>query len=295
MRAACTVVIPLYNQAGTIRRAVDSVLSQTMKDFEVLVIDDGSTDGGARAARSARDRRLRVVTQPRAGSCAARNRGLREARTDWVAFLDADDEWLPRFLERTLGFAQAHPHVAGVFTNILSVRDDEPWLGFPGFSPRVLDNYFAFVVRHWGRGMTVSSTLVRADAFKRAGGFPEGVPRSGDGDAWLRLGLAGEIGFIPEVLGAFHNEHALLREAFPEPMYPESVRTLRRLRAEGLIPTEHDRHLPRLEAIYLLLHARDLIDFGENQRARRLLFEDCRWRHCPPVPLAKALLRSLGV
>src|SRR4051812_43314767 len=114
-----SVVIPLYHKAPYIDRCLDSVAAQTVTGYEVIVVDDGSTDGGLDLVRARRDPRLRAFSQAHAGEGAARNRGVAMARADWVAFLDADDEWMPGFLEATLQQVAAHPSVVCVFTNIV--------------------------------------------------------------------------------------------------------------------------------------------------------------------------------
>ena len=94
-----SVIIPLYNKEPYVRRALSSIRAQTFEDFEVIVVDDGSTDEGARAVESFDDARVRLVHQQNAGPGAARNRGIAEARGELLAFLDADDEWTPTYLE----------------------------------------------------------------------------------------------------------------------------------------------------------------------------------------------------
>src|SRR5207342_2634786 len=97
---AVSVVIPAYNRAGSIVRAIESVLRQSYTDFELLVLDDGSTDGTLAAAGTVTDPRLRLIANPRnLGAAGARNAGIEAARGTWVAFQDSDDEWLPLKLE----------------------------------------------------------------------------------------------------------------------------------------------------------------------------------------------------
>ena len=95
----CSVVIPLYNHSDTIQRCVDSVLGQGFEDFELIVVDDGSTDGGGDLVSGMQDSRVHLVMQENGGVSSARNRGIAEARGTIVAFLDADDEWNPDYLE----------------------------------------------------------------------------------------------------------------------------------------------------------------------------------------------------
>jgi len=97
--ARVSVIVPLYNKERYVCRALDSIAAQSFGDFEVIVVDDGSTDEGAALAANYPDRRFRVLHQPNAGPGAARNRGLAEAVGEYATFLDADDEWLPDFLQ----------------------------------------------------------------------------------------------------------------------------------------------------------------------------------------------------
>jgi glycosyltransferase involved in cell wall biosynthesis len=99
----------LFNRQGLIRRAIDSVLAQTHQDFEVLVVDDGSTDGSVKAVKTIADSRLRIISQSNRGPGAARNRGAGEARGEYLAFLDADDEWMPDFLRQSLDALEHAP------------------------------------------------------------------------------------------------------------------------------------------------------------------------------------------
>src|SRR5262249_16203983 len=107
--ACVSVVIPLFNKAPYIQRCLDSVPRPPLHDFEVIVGDDGSTDGGDATVAKYADGRFRVVRQPNAGPGAARNRGIAAAGSEYIAFLDADDAWVPTFLEKNISILDNHP------------------------------------------------------------------------------------------------------------------------------------------------------------------------------------------
>jgi glycosyltransferase involved in cell wall biosynthesis len=116
---AVSVVIPLFNKVDYVGRAIRSVLNQSFTDFELIVVDDGSTDGGPEVVRAFADPRLRLIWQENEGPGAARNWGIRESRAELIAFLDADDEWLPDFLSSSVAWLSKHPEcvlsVSGFF------------------------------------------------------------------------------------------------------------------------------------------------------------------------------------
>ena len=194
-----SVVIPLYNKALYIRRAVQSVLNQTLGDFELIVVDDGSTDEGGSVVESFVDVRIRLISQENGGECAARNRGISEARANLVAFLDADDEWLPDHLATISRLAEKYPecgaYAAGYRMVVTGGRSivprhyglpDPPWEG-------VIPNYFHSRMSSYI--ITSSSTAVRRDVFARVGAFPAGERRAGDDDMWMRIALRYDIAY----------------------------------------------------------------------------------------------------
>jgi len=119
-----SAIIPTFNRIGYIHRAIDSLLAQTVPVDEVVIVDDGSTDGTANAVEASYGSRVRVVRQPNAGVSGARRRGIQEARGEWVAFLDSDDEWLPERNRQLLDAAARVPSdVAWIFGDLQVVTD----------------------------------------------------------------------------------------------------------------------------------------------------------------------------
>ena len=106
-----SVVIPLYNKRTSVIRALNSVLSQTIQPEEIIVVNDGSTDGSEQLVNELNHPLVRLINQPNAGVSAARNRGIKEAKGDWIAFLDADDEWMPEYLETIKSLSEKYPPV----------------------------------------------------------------------------------------------------------------------------------------------------------------------------------------
>ena len=129
-----SVIVPAYNVAEFLRESVDSALAQTFRDIEVIVVDDGSTDSSADTLRDLDDPRLRVIRQDHQGSAAARNSGLRLASGELMAFLDADDRWAPRNLERQAAFLRDHPEVDITFGHSLLIDEEGRSLGFKSSS-----------------------------------------------------------------------------------------------------------------------------------------------------------------
>src|SRR5581483_11097181 len=127
--ASISVIVPLYNKAPYVRRALESINGQTLSDFEVIVVDDGSSDEGPHIVSQYPDPRFRMIAQTNAGPGAARNRGIAEARGEYIAFLDADDEWEPCYLEESLRLLSAHSDAASVssgYTEFPSRLSREP-------------------------------------------------------------------------------------------------------------------------------------------------------------------------
>jgi glycosyltransferase involved in cell wall biosynthesis len=191
-----SVIIPAYNYGAFVGEAVESVQRQTIGDFEIIVIDDGSTDDTAEVVSRIRDSRLRYIRTENRGIGAARNEGLRHAQGQFIAFLDADDRWRPEKLEHQLAIMLSEPDVAAVFTNLvrfdhegvfpmdqfqffpeLALVPTAPTRGGPG--RRVLSNAFETLVAFAQIPNWVQTLLLRAQAISGVR-FPEArTPASG--------------------------------------------------------------------------------------------------------------------
>ncbi|MBN2466018.1 glycosyltransferase family 2 protein [candidate division WOR-3 bacterium] len=237
-----SVAIPLYNKVRHIRRTLDSILGQTHRDFEVIVVNDGSTDGSEKLVEQYADPRIRLITQDNAGEMAARNRGIAEARSDLVAFLDADDEWLPEHLETIARLSANHPDCGMYATGRIAHKQDgcevklryseiprAPWEG-------VVPNYF----RVNPSPVCSSTSAIWKRVFEDVGYFPGvqfghrgwnyrsqvGEP-SGDVDMWCRVALKYHVAFSTHY-GAITYEDTDNRTSgsIAGPVYTTLIRTL---------------------------------------------------------------------
>ena len=214
-----SVVMPLYNKRPFVDRAVQSVLAQTLDDYELIVVDDGSTDGSADVVTAIADPRIRLISQANRGPGAARNVGIQAARGELLAFLDADDEWMPEFLRRSVELLEGHgPDVASVSSGYMlcpaGVSTGEMWIKrglrddvyalMPETSPQFVVYLLAYLCP-W-------NTLVRADVVRRWGGFYEKnrCLYGEDSYLWLKVLMNEQVAVNLEPLVHFHSEASAL-------------------------------------------------------------------------------------
>jgi len=187
-----SIVTPAYNAASVIAETLQSVRSQTFTYFEVLILDDGSTDDTRGIVQSFcdADLRFRLLPLHHVGLSAARNAGIKQSRGQWIAFLDADDVWLPEKLAHQMELIRSGPDLDLVFTNYHfwdGTRDLRLRTFYDGMAdkneilPRLIDRCTYLV----------SAVIVRADLFKRVGVFDEALPCCEDWDLWLRMAESG--------------------------------------------------------------------------------------------------------
>jgi glycosyltransferase involved in cell wall biosynthesis len=187
MNPLVSVIIPAHNAAPFVAATLDSALAQTLDDLEIIVVDDGSTDGTAEVLTGYRDR-IRVLHQEPSGPSSARNRGAEVARGEWLAFLDADDLWREEKLERQLEIAGEDIDLVHTGTEIFgdsSSRDR--------YRSVVTDRGCLFESLLRRNFVTTSSVILRTDRFRQLGGFEEDLRYCEDWDLWLRFSAGGGV------------------------------------------------------------------------------------------------------
>jgi glycosyltransferase involved in cell wall biosynthesis len=220
-----TAVIPTYNRADTVARAIDSVLGQTYPRIETIVVDDGSTDGTAAVLAGYGDR-IRVVSQPNAGASAARNAGIRAASGEIVTFLDSDDRWLPAKTERQVDLlARAGPSVVCCICDTTmryaggrELRAFEQSALAPGRAEAIWTNVLPVLATRFL--LFNQAAAIRRPALLACGGFDEALWVMEDYDLALKLAAQGPWAVIADPLVVWHGgaENSLSEAAYRDPV-----------------------------------------------------------------------------
>ncbi|AFY58142.1 glycosyl transferase [Rivularia sp. PCC 7116] len=191
-----SVVVPAYNSQSTILETIDSVLGQTFSDFELIVINDGSTDNTLEILTSVKDTRLKVYSYPNGGLPAARNRGIARASGEFISFIDADDLWTPDKLELQIQALQKNPSAGVAYSWTICMGNNGE-----SFHPGVSESYQGNVYANLLVGNFIASgsnVLLRKETIESAGYFDESLKSSEDWDYWLRLAPKWDFVVVPK-------------------------------------------------------------------------------------------------
>lgn len=242
-RPRVSVIIPAYNRAPMLREAIDSVLSQSFIDFELIVVDDGSTDATADVT-AAYGRALSYLRIPNSGVSAARNHGAAAARGRWLAFLDSDDLWLPRKIERQVSFFDTMPQARICQTEEIWIRNGRRvnpkrrhrkpsgWIFYPSLSLCLV---------------SPSAVMMEKTLFEEMGGFDEQLPACEDYDLWLRVSCRHPIFFIDTPLIVKRGGHSDQLSAAPG-LDKYRIRSLEKiLESEPLTPDQYRAAVDKLD------------------------------------------------
>jgi glycosyltransferase involved in cell wall biosynthesis len=274
-----SVVIPTFNRGLLLREAVRSVLAQSFRDFELIVADDGSTDGTPDFIRTIDDARVRCVPIAHSGSAAwVRNAGVARARGEWVAFLDSDDLWLPEKLERQLAALRANPRCAWSCTGVTFIDENGTAIRQRAGSTYVpVSGWVLEALITQTATASMTTLMVRRSLLDDIGGFDEALTFRQDYDLALRLAMRAELCALAEPLSCIR-EHAGRGTKAPRvsELYAWNERVYRK--AASAATSRRVRSLCRRQC------ARQLV-----ARARALSAEGCR------IAAARTMVRALGM
>jgi glycosyltransferase involved in cell wall biosynthesis len=243
-----SVVIPTYNRAAKVRATIESVLAQTMTDLEVIVVDDGSSDGTGKILEETFGDRIRYYAQANKGASVARNKGVEEARGEWIAFLDSDDLWEREKLEwQFKALEQFAPQCCGCYTDVRFLNHTETRTMFQMAEENyrhegtmgVNTDVLRLLVRPGGAGMVVclSSFLARADVARVTGGFDPKLLFSQDSEFLFRLAMLTGFCYVNRPLVRFDRSPAEIHHVGVSSEWNKFEFWLRdsQLRLEGLM------------------------------------------------------------
>jgi glycosyltransferase involved in cell wall biosynthesis len=239
-----SVIIPTYNRAHVLARAIQSVLDQTYQDFEMIVVDDGSNDNTEEVVKSFNDPRIRYIRhEGNRGAAAARNTGIKAAKGKFIAFQDSDDEWLPEKLQKQMKvFENAPARVGVVYTGFWSIEGNVKQYG-PNREILYKEGDIHSQILQ-GNFIGTPAAVVKKACFEKAGMFDERLPRLIDWELWIRVSKYFDFKFIDEPLGVAYfvgggirtNEEALItaQELILETHYGEFERAGKKILAKQL-------------------------------------------------------------
>lgn len=204
-----SVIIPLYNKEKYIAHTLQSVLDQTFHDFEIIIVNDGSTDESVKEVEKFHDERIRLVEQTNAGVSAARNRGIEEAKYDLIAFLDADDLWEIDFLQTAFELHEHYPRCDIFALNYKIMTAEETFHspiinGIPtSFHHGIIQDYFKIASQSDPLICSIS-VVIKKESLRGIGGFPVGIRAGEDLLTWAKLAVQFDIAYTKEQKAIFN-------------------------------------------------------------------------------------------
>lgn len=233
MQPFFSVIIPLYNKAPYIQRALESVLTQTYTNFEVVVVDDGSSDGGEVIVSNINHHKIHLISQKNAGVSAARNTGAKEAQYEYLAFLDGDDTWEPNFLLELVKLITNFPNAgiygtsnSFIYPNGKKVAEDFSYL-FNGKEQGLLEDYFGLFAQIQKSPFSNSNLCIPKKIYQEFGGYKVGVKLTEDSDLWCRIALKYPIAFNTLPLANYYLDISGSTVGIFEPHEFQVAKTLR--------------------------------------------------------------------
>lgn len=203
-----SVIIPLYNKAPYVRKALESVCAQTYRDYELIVINDGSTDNSAIVAdeylKATDSIDYKIINQPNAGVSAARNNGFSVSSADYIAFLDADDWWEPTYLERMAQLIEDYPKAGLYACNYVYYKPGKTHVAL--HIPTGYINYPKAYYESDAMPVWTGAAMIPRNVYDEMGGFPLGIKLGEDFLLWAKIALHYPVAFLNEPLAWYNND-----------------------------------------------------------------------------------------
>jgi len=271
-----TVIIPLFNKAKHILRTLNSVAWQKYPAAEIIVIDDGSTDEGALLVKNANMKNVKLIHQDNQGVSAARNNGVALASHKYIAFLDADDQWLPLFLDEVSRLIIKFPQAKFFGTRYQIVESKSNYvdakINLKNINPEgvILKDYFN-IASQGDLPFTMSSMVIQRSLFESIGGFPLNEPIGEDQDLFCRVALNTTIAYSPNIHSLYHKDaqNQASKNHIPSTECGFSIRLTKE--AKKSAGTRNATHMLKYSAAHLCHLAKLNIGDGHFVQARALL------------------------
>jgi glycosyltransferase involved in cell wall biosynthesis len=273
-----TVVIPLYNKAEHILRTLKSITWQKYPAAEIIVVNDGSTDNGPELVKKTNIPNLTLINQNNQGVSAARNHGVKHAKFEYIAFIDADDQWLPLFLDEVAHLINTFPKAKFFGTRYQIVTSENNYcdakikIGHMNPEGEILENYFN-IASEGDLPFTMSSMVIERRLFLSLGGFPLGEPIGEDQDLFCRVALSNQIAYSPNIHSLYHKdaENQASKNNIPSCECGFSIRITEEARKNS--KRQYAKHMLKYSAAHLCHLAKLNIGNGHFIQARKLLLD----------------------
>jgi len=252
-----SVIIPTYNRKHTLQRAIDSVLAQTFKPYEIIIVDDGSKDG-TKEWLLQNYPSVQYIHQPKNGVSSARNKGIQISQGSWIALLDSDDEWMPEKLESQSRFIEVNRDSSFCHTNEIWIRN-----GVRVNQMKKHKKYGGDIFKHCLDicRISPSSSIIKKDVFEEVGAFDESLTVCEDYDLWLRVTAKFNILFLDEPLIKKYGGHLDQLSRVPEGIEQYRIRSLEKILSMGSLTETQFR-----SAKDMLIHKLNIYAKGLKKR-----------------------------
>jgi glycosyltransferase involved in cell wall biosynthesis len=223
-----SIIIPLYNKVAYIEKAIHSVFAQTYKEFELIVIDDGSTDDSLKNLRftiynlQLPEEKIRVIEQENQGVSTARNNGVKLAKYDYIAFLDADDWWEPTYLEEMKGLIEEFPQAGLYGCSYYKVKSGQlipATIGVDKGFERGIINYYNAYSRSLYQPVWTGAAIIKKSVFESEKGFKPNLKMGEDFDLWVRVAFRYPVALLNKPLAYYNQDVELANRAIGEKLY----------------------------------------------------------------------------